>query len=318
MNRIVAVIPARMGSSRFPGKPLAPLLGRPMIEHVFRRAAMCDLLDAVYVATCDDAIRASVEAFGGDVVMTSAGHERASDRVAEVAERIDADVLVMIQGDEPMITPGMIETAVIPMLEDHTVFCLNLIHRIRNAQEYLDLNTIKVVMDIQGNALYFSRAPIPAIDFTRGDSPAFKQVCVIPFRRDFLREYARLPPTPLELAESIDMLRVIEHGSRVRLVETEVDTHAVDTPEDLRLVETLMKDDPLIARYSELVAKGGNVYELASADQRALFSSSRRGISFEVGDWWRGTRVDACEGAVERGGTTPSGRDYRRRDLRRR
>ena len=250
MDRIVAIIPARLGSSRFPGKPLAPLLGRPMIEHVFRRAALCERLDAVYVATCDDEIRSVVEEFGGSVLMTSAAHERASDRVAEAAERIEADIVVMIQGDEPMVTPSMILTATAPMLQDSSVECVNLACRITNREEYMDRNTIKVVMNLNGDALYFSRSPIPALSFpiVSGNvrPPVFKQVCVIPFRRDFLREFARLPPTPLEQAESIDMLRVIEHGRNVRLAETTFATHAVDTPEDLRLVETLMKDDPIV------------------------------------------------------------------------
>src|SRR5215207_8654944 len=118
VGRVVAVIPARMGSSRFPGKPLAPLLGRPMVEHVVRRAAMCDLLDAVYVATCDEEIRAAVERFGGEVIMTSAAHERASDRVAEAAVGFEAEVIVMIQGDEPMVTPRMITASVAPLFED--------------------------------------------------------------------------------------------------------------------------------------------------------------------------------------------------------
>lgn len=251
MNRIVAVIPARMGSSRFPGKPLAHLLGKPMIEHVVRRATMCAGLDAVYVATCDEEIRSCVVGFGGTVIMTSAAHERASDRTAEAAEHFAADIVVMIQGDEPMIRPGMIDAAVAPLLEDPSVSCVNLVRRIVSRDEYVDRNTIKVVMNVRGDALYFSRAPIPAIDCERlQPAPVFKQVCVIPFRRDFLRHFARLTPTPLEQAESIDMLRIIEHGGRVRLVETEVDTHAVDTPEDLRLVEALMRDDGLILRAS--------------------------------------------------------------------
>jgi len=255
MSRIIAVIPARMGSSRFPGKPLARICGRPMIEHVVRRAALCDRLDAVYVATCDEAIRTVVEAFGGEVLMTSAAHERASDRVAEAAERIEADIIVMIQGDEPLIAPGMIIAAVAPMLEDSSIKCANLARRIISHSEYADRNTIKVVLNVRGDALYFSRAPIPAIDFAGAVAPVFKQVCVIPFRRDFLREFARLPPTPLERAESIDMLRVIEHGYSVRMVETNVNTHAVDTPEDLRRVEALMKHDPLIERYGETVQR---------------------------------------------------------------
>lgn len=255
------MIPARMNSSRFPGKPLAPLLGRPMIEHVLRRAAMCEQLDAIYVATCDEEIRDAIEEIGGSVLMTSAAHERASDRTAEAAERIEADIVVMVQGDEPMITPQMILTAITPMIDDPSIKCVNLARRIVTREQYVDRNTIKVVMNVHGDALYFSRTPIPAIDFASdftGDfasasarAPVFKQVCVIPFRRDYLREFARLPPTPLERAESIDMLRVIEHGGRVRLVETDVDTHAVDTPEDLRFVESLMENDPLMLRYGE-------------------------------------------------------------------
>ncbi|HEX6624890.1 MAG TPA: 3-deoxy-manno-octulosonate cytidylyltransferase [Pyrinomonadaceae bacterium] len=257
--RVVAIIPARMGSSRFPGKPLAPLHGRPMIEHVVRRAVMCERLDAVYVATCDDEIRTAVEAWGGAVLMTSPAHERASDRVAEAAEHVEADIVVMIQGDEPMCTPDMIDAAVAPLLEDSSVGCVNLARRIASREEYLDRNTIKVVRNVRGDALYFSRSPIPALDFARdfpiGRTPVLKQVCVIPFRRDFLREFARLTPTPLERAESIDMLRVIEHGGHVRLVETRAVTHAVDTPEDLRLVESLMKGDPLLTLYGEPSAR---------------------------------------------------------------
>jgi 3-deoxy-manno-octulosonate cytidylyltransferase (CMP-KDO synthetase) len=254
MSRIVAVIPARMGSSRFPGKPLAPLLGRTMVEHVFRRASLCETLAAVYVATCDEEIRSAVGAFGGAALMTSAAHERASDRVAEAAESFDADIVLMVQGDEPMITPAMLDAAVAPLLEDPSVGCVNLIRRIENLEDYLDRNTIKVVADARGDALYFSRSPIPDLgpshDFTTDRrTPVFKQVCVIPFRRDFLREFARLRPTPLERAESVDMLRAVEHGLRVRLVETTAETHAVDTPEDLRLVESLLKDDPLLGQY---------------------------------------------------------------------
>jgi 3-deoxy-manno-octulosonate cytidylyltransferase (CMP-KDO synthetase) len=264
VRSVVAVIPARMGSSRFPGKPLAPLLGRPMIEHVVRRALMCDMLDAVYVATCDEEIRSAVEQFGGEVIMTSSAHERASDRVAEAAEGLEAEVVVMIQGDEPMVTPAMIASSVAPLFEDASVSCVNLARRIERREEYVDRNTIKVVSDVRGDALYFSRAPIPADAFTRDRAdegpPVFKQVCVIPFRRDFLREFARLPQTPLERAESIDMLRAVEHGRPVRLVETHEDTHAVDTAEDLRLVEALMKDDPLVRLYAEAgVGRGRRV-----------------------------------------------------------
>ncbi len=257
MTRIVAVIPARMGSGRFPGKPLARILGLPMLEHVYRRASMCGRLSAVYVATCDGEIAAAAEGFGAAVLMTSAAHERASDRVAEAAEGLDADIVVMIQGDEPLITPAMIEASVEPMLREPSVACVNLARRVRTREEHLDRNTIKVVMNLGGDALYFSRAPVPEADFAAAEPPpVFKQVCVIPFRRDFLREFARLPPTPLERAESIDMLRVLEHGGRVRMVETDADTHAVDTPADLARVEALMRRDPLAAAYGARTEAG--------------------------------------------------------------
>jgi 3-deoxy-manno-octulosonate cytidylyltransferase (CMP-KDO synthetase) len=240
-DRIVTIIPARLGSSRFPGKPLAPLLGRPMLEHVWRRASMCTEISETYVATCDHEIREGAERFGGQVIMTSPLHERASDRVAEAAEQVNADIVVMVQGDEPMITPGMISTALAPMLEDVSIDCTNLICRIRDASEYLDHNTVKVVVDSNRDALYFSRAPIPAIDSSQLETlPVYKQVCVIPFRRKFLADFTRLEPTPLERAESVDMLRALEHGFRVRMVVTEVETHAVDTPNDLQLVESLL------------------------------------------------------------------------------
>jgi len=255
-GRIIAIIPARLGSVRFPGKPLAPLLGRPMIEHVFWRTSMCGEVGDVYVATCDEEIKEAVTRFGGRVIMTSPAHERASDRVAEAAERIPADIVVMVQGDEPMVTPEMISAAVAPMLVDRSIECVNLAHRITNRDEYLDPNTIKVVMNAANEALYFSRAPIPAIDNAHLDRVSvFKQVCVIPFRREFLREFAQLAPTRLEQAESIDMLRVIEHGRRVRMVEVEIETHAVDTPADLRFVESSMKHDPLTLKYGERVAR---------------------------------------------------------------
>lgn len=258
LGRVIAVVPARMGSSRFPGKPLAALLGRPLVEHVVRRASRCGLLDAVYVATCDEEIRAAVESFGGEVVMTSPAHERASDRVAEAAAGLEAEVVVMIQGDEPLVTPRMIEAALAPLCADASVSCVNLARRIDTREEYLDRNTVKVVANTRGDALYFTRAPVPEGAFAPDINgaggavpPVFKQVCVIPFRRDFLLEFARLPPTPLERAESIDMLRAVEHGRPVRLVEVEEETHAVDTPEDLRRVEALMKSNPLVPLYVE-------------------------------------------------------------------
>lgn len=230
-----------------------------MIEHVFRRTSMCQEVDEVWVATCDEEIKAAVEDFGGRVIMTSAAHERATDRVAEAAAQIQADIVVMVQGDEPMVTPEMISAAIAPMLDDRSIQCVNLAHRITSRDEYLDPNTIKVVMNETNDALSFSRAPIPELEAAQLDRlSVFKQVCVIPFRRDFLCEFARLAPTPLEQVESIDMLRVLEHGRCVRMVPTETETHSVDTPEDLSFVEAAMKHDPLILKYHERVARTGS------------------------------------------------------------
>jgi len=238
-----------MASTRFPGKPLALLHGLPMIEHVFRRAKLCSELDDVYVATCDEEIRAVAEGFDAKVIMTSAAHERATDRVAEASEHFAADIIVMVQGDEPLITPEMITSALAPLRFGSSTSCVNLVHRITSQHEFIDPNTIKVVADIDGNALYFSRSPIPHVNLEESMAKVFKQVCVIPFTRQCLQEFSVLPPTPLERAESIDMLRLLGHGRSVRLVETLIPTHAVDTPADLQLVQTMMKDDPLLRQY---------------------------------------------------------------------
>ena len=248
--KLVGVIPARLGSTRFPGKPLAQIIGRSMIEHVYRRTTLCHRLDEVYVATCDQEIREVVEGFGGNAIMTSPLHERASERVAEAACTLAADIVVMVQGDEPMVTPEMIEAAVAPMLRDDTVQCVNLVKRVESNEEHRDPNTVKVVMDRQGRALYFSREPIPTHRLRGFDKLAvFKQVCIIPFRRGLLLRYAQLEPTPLEQAESVDMLRILEHGADVHLVETHADVHAVDTLADLASVESLMQHDPLVSQY---------------------------------------------------------------------
>jgi 3-deoxy-manno-octulosonate cytidylyltransferase (CMP-KDO synthetase) len=234
-----------MGSTRFPGKPLARLHGRPMIEHVYRRTAACTLLDDTLIATCDDEIaRASVD-FGAKVVMTSPKHVRATDRVAEAVANDSADIVVMVQGDEPMIEAPMVAASVTPLLADASIRCVNLAAPILSEDEFRSPNTIKTVMSRSGDALYFSREPIPT---TRTPSPArsgwLKQVCVISFRRAALHTFASLPEGALEIAESIDMLRFLENGISVRLVRTETKTHAVDTPEDLALVASLMAPAP--------------------------------------------------------------------------
>lgn len=249
--KTIAVIPARMGSSRFPGKPIAQILGRSMIEHIYKRVALSKSLDATYVATCDEEIRQVAESFGASVIMTANTHERASDRVAEAVIHIpDAELIVMVQGDEPMTHPTMIDTAVAPFRNDPELGCVNLVRKIDHEADYHDFNTIKVVMNQQNNALYMSRRPIPSLAKTGfTDTAAYKQVCIIPFRREMLFQYTRLLPTPLEQLESIDMLRLLEHGLQVKMVPTEFNTQAVDTTADLLRVEKLMAADPLLARY---------------------------------------------------------------------
>ena len=248
--KTIAVIPARMGSSRFPGKPIAKILGRPMIEHIYKRVAMSKSLDATYIATCDEEIRQIAEGFGAKVIMTSDTHERASDRVAEAVVYLDADLIVMVQGDEPMTHPDMIDTAVAPFKDDPELGCVNLVRKIDHEADYLDANTIKVVMNQHNDALYMSRRPIPTMAKTGfANTAAYKQVCIIPFRRSTLYHYTHLPPTPLEQLESIDMLRLLEHGMQVKMVPTEFNTQAVDTPEDLARVEKLMAADPLLSQY---------------------------------------------------------------------
>ncbi|CCQ75504.1 3-deoxy-manno-octulosonate cytidylyltransferase [Magnetospira sp. QH-2] len=248
--KTVAVIPARMGSSRFPGKPLAPLHGRPMLEHVYQRTALSEAVSEVYIATCDDEIRSASEAFGAPVIMTADTHERASDRVAEAMADKDVDLVVMVQGDEPLTFPEMIDTAVAPFAEDPALQCVNLTKRIPTVEEFENPATIKVVMDGNMNALFMSREAIPhRLKGRFEDIAAYKQVCIIPFRHAALMNFYQLPPTPLEIAESVDMMRFIEHGIGVRMVETDLETHAVDTPEDLRLVTEMMTTDPLFGTY---------------------------------------------------------------------
>ncbi len=248
--KTIAVIPARMGSTRFPGKPIAQILGRPMIEHIYKRVAMSKSLHATYIATCDEAIREVAEGFGAPVIMTSDIHQRASDRVAEAVVYLDADLIVMVQGDEPMTHPDMIDAAVAPFKTDPKLGCVNLVRKIDQEADYLDPNTIKVVMNQNLDALYMSRRPIPTLAKTGfADTAVYKQVCIIPFRRSTLFEYTKLPPTPLEQLESIDMLRLLEHGLQVKMVPTEYNTQAVDTEADLQRVAELMKTDPLISRY---------------------------------------------------------------------
>jgi len=255
MKEIVAIIPARMGSSRFPGKPMAEIHGIPMIGHVYIRTMMCQLLSGTYVATCDKEIYDYIESINGKAIMTADTHERCSDRTAEAMLKIEAetkrnvDIVVMVQGDEPMVTSEMIEQAVTPMLNDSSIQVVNLMAPIRSVQEFKDPNEVKVVVDLNGRALYFSREAIPSAWKGVKDVPMRKQVCIIPFRRDFLLKFNRMPQTPLERIESVDMMRIVEHGGRVYMVMTDAETFSVDTRGDFDRVVELMKGDELIGQY---------------------------------------------------------------------
>ena len=247
--KVAAVIPARMGSTRYPGKPLCDIHGMTMIEHVYRRTQMSDSVDETYIATPDEEIRAEAESFGGEVIMTGS-HTRATDRVAEAAESLDADIVVVMQGDEPLVYPDMLDNAIEPVATEDSVKVTNLAKPLTSESEYRDHNKVKVVVDEAWNALYFSRAPIPNLhDLSLAEAPIYHQVCVIPFEREFLFEFISMEETILERTESIDMLRLLENGYDVRLVETNRDTYPVDTHEDHETVNEMMLDDELFKEY---------------------------------------------------------------------
>lgn len=227
----------------------------PMIGHVFHRSRMSRQLEQVYIATCDREIAEYADSIGAPSVMTAPTHERATDRTAEALLTIEqqtgrrVDIVVMIQGDEPMVTSDMIDEAVKPLVEDPSILVSNLMAPLQSRAEQEDINEVKVVVNEEHFALYFSREPIPSWKKGATAISMYKQVCIMPFQRDFLLRFNALPPTPLEIAESVDMLRVLEHGGRVKMIETKHLTYSVDTEEDRQQVETLMQRDPLVPRY---------------------------------------------------------------------
>jgi 3-deoxy-manno-octulosonate cytidylyltransferase (CMP-KDO synthetase) len=244
---IVAIIPARMASTRFPGKPLSEIHGLPMIEHVRRRVGLCKLVDEVVVATCDKEIFNVVVNNGGRAIMTADTHERCTDRVAEAALSIKADIIVNVQGDEPLVRPEMFEPLLLPFEKEPDIVCTNLMAEITDNVEFNSPDVVKTVCDIKGNAVYFSREPIPSI--RKAGQLAYKkykQLGIIAFSRDFLDIFSKLPPTPLEAVESVDMLRAVEHGYNVRMVLSPFTVIGVDTPADLlRAIQLMSKDDLL-------------------------------------------------------------------------
>jgi 3-deoxy-manno-octulosonate cytidylyltransferase (CMP-KDO synthetase) len=236
---VVAIIPARYESSRFPGKALAEIGGRPMIEHVYRRTSAARSVGVVIVATDDQRICDAVEAFGGRAQLTSTRHSSGTDRIAEVAAALTCDVVVNVQGDEPLIEPSMIDDAIAPFRLDPSLQMTTLRRRIDDARELQNPNITKVVVDRDGYALYFSRAPIP---FTRDGcppAPAWRHIGLYVYRRDCLMRLTSLPPTAIEEAEALEQLRALDDGIRIKAIETIHDSIGVDTPEDLEIVRQL-------------------------------------------------------------------------------
>jgi 3-deoxy-manno-octulosonate cytidylyltransferase (CMP-KDO synthetase) len=253
-NKTICVIPARMGSSRFPNKPLTRILGMPMLGHVALRCRLEPIFSRVIVATCDQEVVDYCRSIDVESVMTSDKHERASDRVQEAVTSIESregikfSSVTMVQGDEPMVTPAMLRIA-LNGLETSGALVVNLKGRIHSAEEFRSPNCVKVVCDLKSNALYFSREPIPSPAKFKGEPIAWKQVCIIPFERGFLDTYSRINPTYLEEVESVDMNRVLEHGFKIHMAEILEESFPVDVPEDVKRVEAALLKCALVPKY---------------------------------------------------------------------
>jgi 3-deoxy-manno-octulosonate cytidylyltransferase (CMP-KDO synthetase) len=250
--KIVIGIPARMGSTRCPGKPLCDILGKTMIEHCYKRCALSKYTTDLFVAACDKEIKDEVLGFGGNVIMTNPNIQRPGLRVAEAAETLnldDDDIVVVVQGDEPLVHPDMIDLAIQPLLNEDDVYVSNLTAEL-NEDEWKDPGEIKVVCDLKMNAMYMSRAPMPSIDHEEQRVKWYKQICIMPFRWHFMQKFNHmLQPTPLELQESIEMNRAIQHGYKVRMVPSPYKSKSVDTNSDSKIVVELMKNDPVYPLY---------------------------------------------------------------------
>jgi len=245
--KTVAFIPARYESSRFPGKPLAPIAGKPMIQRVCECAAACTELSGVCVATDDERIAACVHDFGGKAVMTEKSHRSGTDRIGEAATkmRLEAeDLVVNIQGDQPLFHPSQISRLIEPLTEDVSLSMTTLKYRIKEETEIQNPNHVKVVTDRQDFALYFSRSPIPFYRGSLRNQKYYKHLGLYAYRMGFLLEFTRLPEGVLESAEKLEQLRALEHGTKIKVVETPFDSVEVDIPEDIKRVEKMLYSQP--------------------------------------------------------------------------
>lgn len=236
----IAVIPARYAARRFPGKPLALILGKPMIQWVYENAAKCKIVDRVIVATDNSDIADTVKGFGGEVCMTAATHKTGTDRVAEVAKSIEAQVVINVQGDEPLLPSEAIEQAAVALLNEKDVCIGTLKTKIRNKKDISDPNIVKVVTDSRGFALYFSRSPIPFVRSERSDFDFFRHIGLYVYNRDFLLKYTALQQSDLEKAENLEQLRALSYGFKIKVTETDYYPLGVDVPEDIHRVEKLL------------------------------------------------------------------------------
>lgn len=240
--RVVVVIPARYASTRLPGKPLVSLAGKPMIQRVYERAKLAQRADRVVVATDDERIVKAVEGFGGEARMTRSDHRTGTERVAEVAAHEEGDVFVNVQGDEPLLDPVAIDTAVASLLEEPAAAIGTVATPIKTPADIMDPNVVKTVLDFDGNALYFSRAPIPWVRDTASKIQVrhLKHLGLYVFQREALLEYPTLPQGELERIEQLEQLRWLENGWKIRVAEVEHDAVSVDVPEDVKRVEKLL------------------------------------------------------------------------------
>lgn len=241
--KIIGVIPARYKSSRFPGKPLVEICGRPMIYWVYQQAKKVTEFDAVYVATDDERICAACKEHGMEVIMTSDKHNTGSDRVAEVAAKVDGDLFVNVQGDEPVIHPEMIQQVISIFLEDDSVYFGSLKKEITDPEEIRATSTVKVVTDDKGDAMYFSRSVIPSNIKDGKQARVFRHVGIYAYKKDFLLEFSAMKQTELELGEGIEPLRAMQKGYKIRLKETTHESIGVDLPEHVARVERILQGE---------------------------------------------------------------------------